>query len=243
MRTTVGITTGLESIDYQEYGRAIERLGAVPVFLHPGNCSPQDAPCVLKDLSGLLLAGGKDVHPLNYLPRTGVGCDLPLSGLRLKYHIDSDPLRDTMEMALIENAVSLNIPILGICRGFQILNVTFGGRLIMDIQTEIRHTKYSPKKSAVHSIRMVKPGRMAGILGIDEIMVNSRHHQGITDTELAPRLKASAYAPDGIIEAAEGTSAGWITAVQWHPERKDDDFIYQPCKKLFEAFISACEGC
>jgi putative glutamine amidotransferase len=244
MKLNIGITTGLDTSACQDYGKAVERFGAVPVFLHPDTCIPQEAGSDLNDLSGLLLAGGRDIHPFNYISGAGAGSEMSLSKLDLKYNIDSDPVRDAMEMAFIKSAIGMRIPIFGICRGFQVLNVALGGGLIMNIQTEVRHTKYTQEKSAVHEVSVLKTGSLSEILRVENMEVNSRHHQGVTDAELAPTLQASAYAPDGIIEAFEGTSSeNWITAVQWHPEREGDEFDHRPCRKLFEAFVSACAGC
>ena len=233
MKIKIGITTGLDSNSCKDYGSAIENLGAIPVFLNPGNYTPQ----TIKGLSGLLLAGGRDIDPHNYISRLGRRYD---QSLLKEYHINPDPARDEMETALIKSAINSNIPIFGICRGLQMLNIALGGRIIMDIQTEVRHTRYTLEKSAMHSIRMVQKSRLAEILHMDEMQVNSRHHQGITDAELAPGLRASAYAADGIIEAVEGIEKTWITAVQWHPEREVDADVHRPCKKLFAAFADVC---
>ena len=157
------------------------------------------------------------------------------------------PERDGYEIPLARAAYEQGIPILGICRGFQLLNVALGGSLVKDIRTGRKHwairqeesDEGSPLQSRKHMITVVPDTKLAQILGDCPILVNSRHHQGVTENLRSERLKATAFAPDGIIEALEGIDHPWAVAVQWHPEKKADEYVYEACRPLFKAFVKA----
>jgi len=175
---------------------------------------------------GLLLTGGEDVDPSRY----GQAPD----GARTV-----SPERDAMELTLLEQALERRIPVLGICRGIQILNVALGGTLFQDLFTQrgkdIDHDRYREFDGHIHSIRTDAPRRLAGVFEVDEFVQNSAHHQGIRD--LSPELTAVACAPDGLVEAVEYRAGGaaWTCGVQWHPERT----IEEPTgtnRRLFQVF-------
>lgn len=174
-----------------------------------------EASKALNGADGLLLSGGADVDPIRYN--------------RADYRpvCESDLVRDEMEFALIARARELNLPILGVCRGMQILNVAFGGSLIADIPTQYNTTiehRYNRDKQqdSQHEVVVAPTSYIKSDIVADRGTVNSAHHQCMA--ELAPTFKASAHSPDGIIEALEWSDAlkeskPFLFAVQWHPER------------------------
>jgi len=176
---------------------------------------------------GVVLGGGLDVDPSRYG-----------EALRAEGKVELDKDRDATDFAVFEAARRDSLPTLGICRGLQVINVAMGGTLVQDIPTErpsgIVH--YIPKKENErldHPVQ-VKPGtRVATIAQADEIQVNSRHHQAIE--RVAPGLRVSATAPDGLIEALE-SDGPWLLAVQWHPENLTSD---PASRRLFAEFARA----
>jgi putative glutamine amidotransferase len=167
---------------------------------------------------GLLLAGGDDIHPRNWDPNEP-----------LHWAASADEERDSLEMPLVKGAWERGLPIFGICRGEQALNVALGGSLIQDIPSacgcgpEAHRHGSSQVPELHHSVKMDLGSRLREILGQTEVHVNSRHHQAIAAT--APALKAVAW-HDGtvfgggpLIEAVEAIDpARWVFGVQWHPE-------------------------
>jgi gamma-glutamyl-gamma-aminobutyrate hydrolase PuuD len=162
----------------------------------------------------LLLTGGADVDPARYGQAP--------SGAR-----DVDPRRDTVEIEALRRALDRRIPVLAICRGCQLLNVALGGTLWQDLATErggLDHDRWRDGDGDVHPVRADGTSRLRDVLREGEDVVqNSAHHQGIRD--LAPGLRAVAWASDGLVEAFEavGAEGGWTVGVQWHPERKLGD--------------------
>lgn len=163
---------------------------------------------------GLVLAGGdtgKDVAPEHYGE-----AEIPEAG------IDAWPPRDAMELALLEGAREARVPVWGVCRGVQVLNVFFGGTLWQDlalqVPTRTAHRVTTPRDALVHSVRLRQGSAAIGFDGgPGELLVNSRHHQAIKD--LAPGLTPLAEAPDGLPEAIRlEDEAWWVAGVQWHPE-------------------------
>ena len=188
------------------YVHALTRAGLVPLVVPP-MLDPEAACAALDPVQGLVLTGGEDVEPRRYgaAPHPKLG--------------ETDPARDTVELALIAGAEQRHLPILAICRGIQILNVAWGGTLYQDLASEnpgpIDHTDSHTR----HGLR-IEPGTLAHrTLQTVEASVNTRHHQAIR--ALAPALRATAWAEDGVIEAAERKDGGggpWVLVVQWHPE-------------------------
>jgi len=169
---------------------------------------------VLKKCDGLLLTGGRDVFPAYYdniddTARCG----------------SFDTYRDSLEFAAIEEALILKMPIVGICRGEQILNVSQGGSLYIDIPTDFDTSRIHRQKdwrNCYHDVFIVNTTSMATISGVQYGKVNSNHHQGIEI--LGKGLKISAYSADSLPEAIEWENRGekgFLMAVQWHPERMD----------------------
>lgn len=201
------------------YVRALEGAGLVPLVV-PTMLAPERASAALASVRGLVLTGGEDVGPERYgaKPHGKLG---PV-----------DRVRDAAELALIAAALERRLPILAICRGIQILNVALGGTLYQDLDSERRGSIAHQDESGSHAIRIEPGSRLERTLGTRAATVNSRHHQAIRD--LAPGLKAVAWADDGVIEAVEPIDPGapWMAAVQWHPENLTE-------RALFDGFARA----
>lgn len=249
MKPIIGITVGPRDDEqgieaYASYAEAITDADGEPRFLEPKPGGPDG----LRGLQGLLLTGGIDVHPDNYPSRNEPGDEnMSTEALITAYGMKCSVERDAYEIPLARAAFEAKLPILGICRGFQLLNVALGGSLIKDIRTGHKHwavrkdetDEGDPGESRKHIITIISRSKIAEILGDCPILVNSRHHQGITEREMSPRARASAFAPDGIIEAIKVEGHPWALAVQWHPEKKADSYVHESCKPLFAAFVAA----
>ena len=201
------------------YVRALERAGLVPLAV-PTMLAADRAGAALTAVRGLVLTGGEDVAPDRYgaVPHPRLG--------------DVDPVRDAAELALIAAARARRLPILAICRGIQILNVALGGTLYQDLDSERPSPVPHSDETSQHAVRVAAGSLLERTLGMRSATVNSRHHQAIRD--LAPGLKAVAWADDGVIEGAEPADAGapWMVAVQWHPEDLTE-------RALFDGFAQA----
>ena len=210
-----------------DYLASIERSGARPRVLEVSE-SPR---AVLQTVNGVLLTGGGDVDPTFY------GED------RHESVEDAEPGRDEFEIDLAKRAIEGDVPLLAICRGAQVLNVAAGGTLVQDIPTavttDLAHSVTEPKNCVAHDIQVATDSRLHSALGSAvsascACRVNSRHHQSVG--RLGHNLKASATAPDGVIEGIEAPDATFCLGVQWHPENfwRTGEF-----KPLFDAFIAA----
>jgi putative glutamine amidotransferase len=182
----------------------------------------------LDGCDGLLLTGGEDVHPSWY-----GAAPSPLL-------IPPSRERDLFELALFAVARQRQLPILGICRGIQLINVALGGTLFQDLPSEhpgtVDHSPVGGRDSRSHPVRFQPGSRVAGALQTTSVTVNSVHHQAIKD--LAPGLVASGWTGDGLIEAVESSpGASWILAVQWHPEEMHADRL-APEHGLFSALVN-----
>lgn len=221
----------------ESLARWLAGAGAVPLLL-PAACAALSAEALLADMDGLVLQGGSDVAPASY------------GELALRPEWEGDRVRDVLEIRLVEAALARGTPVLGVCRGLQLLNVALGGSLWQDIATQHParrvHRDWAVYDGLVHEVcftpgswlASLYPGRAGG-------RVNSVHHQGVRD--LAPSLSAEAVSvPDGLVEAvrygAGGNDAGapFVAAVQWHPEFQDpDDAGLLPAAPLLEDFLNA----
>lgn len=204
------------------YVRALEQAGADVVTVHPG-----DGPEAVDGADGICLSGGGDIDPGRY-GEADVACN-----------DDIDPARDELELALARRAIERDLPVLGICRGFQLLNVAFGGRLVQHADGH----RPEPHPVRAHTVRVSPGSRLGEAMGGGEAAVNSRHHQAVGDGELAPSLRATARV-DGLIEAFESGAHRWIVAVQWHPERHvragaPSDEVSPDAVRVFDAFVRA----
>ncbi|MGC8894146.1 MAG: gamma-glutamyl-gamma-aminobutyrate hydrolase family protein [candidate division WOR-3 bacterium] len=172
--------------------------------------------------SGLVLSGGGDVHPDLYRGDPSA-CELV------------DPNRDELEFRLLEIATKRRVPILGICRGIQVLNVFFGGTLIGNIEGHSALDAGDQKIDRRHRIKIVEGTRLHAILGEGTTEVNSAHHQAIDS--LGDGLVVSATAEDGTIEAVELPGEPFTLAVQWHPERDRNESYNPSSLAIREAFM------
>jgi len=223
-RPVIGITTDLEkghnSIE-AEYARAVAEAGGLPVLI-PTVASPGDLHTeTVHMLDGLLLPGSRDMDPKYY-------GEEPHRELR-PMSLD----RTETELYILGRAVDRGIPVLGICGGMQLLNVFFGGTLYQDIASFLPDA-LCHEKGAEHGIK-ITGGRLAGITGESGFTVKSYHHQAVK--KIGNGLRASATAPDGIVEGIESEDGPLILGIQWHPERDVTDPI---SRKIFESFIEEC---
>ena len=214
---------------YEAYIRVIHEAGGVPIII-PTGLEARFSNKVMTVLDGLLLAGGIDVDPYRYgdSPHMNLG--------------RVDPKRDRTEIDLFNLAFNLNLPILGICRGIQLINVALDGTLYQDIPNQVRmamdHFPKFPAHEPVHRIYVEENSQLKKILGESNLRVNSTHHQGIK--LLGKGMEISAKAPDGIIEAIEHPTKKWVIGVQWHPELMWP--LDKIMAKLFVAFVEACKA-
>jgi putative glutamine amidotransferase len=205
------------------YVDSIRRGGGCPVLLPPGG-SDDEASATVSSLDGVVLAGGADVNPARYgaeaHPKT----------------VLSDPDRDAWELAVASAALREGVPLLGICRGMQVLNVCLGGTLHQHVPDLVEHEGHDGPASgfARHRVRVTAGRRVASILSSgDYFEVPTHHHQAVDVTGAG--LIPVAWAEDGIVEAVEGAPGeldGFVVGVQWHPEQGDDP-------RLFDALMAA----
>lgn len=211
------------------YVWAVERAGAVPIIF-PVTTEPEIISRYLGLVDGLLLSGGVDVAPDRY------GCaPHPQLGI-----VDTD--RDATEVPLTHAALAQDVPIFGICRGIQTLNIVMGGTLYQDLPSELpsdivhaQETRQMPREAFCHAIRIEADSRLCEIVGANEMNVNSFHHQALRD--VAGDLRVTAYAPDGVVEAAESVRHRYVVAVQFHPE--ETSIHDSKSQRLFDAFVEA----
>lgn len=191
------------------YVNAVIRAGGLPAITPP---SPEhDAAALLEHVDGVLFTGGEDVDPTLF----GQAAHPALGRVT--------PARDGWEIALARAARARGVPVLGVCRGIQVLNVAFGGTLVQDIPSlhpgALAHAQLEPRAERTHPVRIEAGSQLAAVLGT-QLHVNSMHHQAVA--ELAPGFAATATASDATIEGMEWTADDWwCIAVQWHPEELD----------------------
>ena len=178
------------------------------------------------EFDGVVIGGGDDVDPVRYGRNILEGAN-----------VEIDHGRDAVDFPVFEEAWRSHVPVLGICRGLQVVNVARGGTLVQDLPlerpSEVAHRRPKKENRRDHPVT-VEPGtRLARIAGGSEIDVNSRHHQAIE--RAADGFVVAATAPDGVIEAIEAKDGRWLVAVQWHPENLTDDAVSQ---RLFREFVA-----
>jgi putative glutamine amidotransferase len=200
------------------YSCAVDAAGADPVLVAAGE------PFDLASFAGVLLTGGDDVNPALY------------GQARHPMTEPSDDVRDAEECRVIAGALELDLPLLGICRGQQILNVQQGGSLIQHVANVALHQKRPADKGQIaHDVEIVPGTLLNEISGCARWDVNSRHHQAVD--RVGPGLRVAARSADGIIEAVERPGKRFVLAVQWHPENQSPGSAEQ--RKLFNAFVTS----
>jgi gamma-glutamyl-gamma-aminobutyrate hydrolase PuuD len=215
---TIGRLTSARALAARmNYVTALERARAEVIVVEPGGRVPAD-------VDGLCLAGGPDIAPARY-------------GESDPDHLAKDPdlERDELEFEAVGAALRRDIPVLGICRGFQLINVALGGRLVLDVA---HHEPDDVDSVRLHHDVAIDPrSKLAAASGRAVLAVNSRHHQAVTSKELAPSLRATASVGD-LVEAFESNDYRWVVGVQWHPERIGKDQGMSPeVEGVFDAFV------
>lgn len=205
------------------YLRALHRAGGQEGILAPQRMDPEEVGALLERFDGLLLIGGGDIDPKHYGEDPMPEC----------YGIDTEA--DLFEMKLVRAAIHRGMPVLAICRGFQVLNVAMGGTLDQHItgrQGLVGHG-IPGVRPELHEVRL-EPGTWAAkAMSSETVTVSSSHHQAVA--KVGEGLVVSGRAPDGIVEAMEHPDDSWVVAVQWHPERRaEEDPAHQG---LFDALV------
>ena len=197
----------------RRYVEVMESAGADVRVLIPDYYSEATTEELMRNVGGLLICGGPDVNPALY----GEEPD-PDAGLVLNKALDD------LELRILQYALDLDMPVLAICRGMQLMNVAFGGKLIQDLpnhRSEKIKDKWVP---ASHNIYIAPGAKTAPVIGMAGFFkVNSLHHQGLKEAQRAPRLMTTAYeVEDGLIEGLESPEHSWVIGLQCHPERQDE---------------------
>ncbi len=204
-------------------------LGTVPMIVPVVEGTPACLAQYTERFDGLLLVEGEDVEPKHYKARKA----------NLKYLEQTHPLKDEIEIRLVRQAMRLGVPILGICRGSQLMNVVCGGTLYGDVQKEKashrHHIDYDNYDAYRHPVNVVAGTPLAKWYGRKTLKVNSYHHQGIR--ALAKRFKPMAHADDGLVEGYYDPKADFVVGLQFHPERMLKE--YAGNQKVWDAYAAA----
>jgi putative glutamine amidotransferase len=234
LKPLIGIPTRTQTVDNivfhslaSTYTHALELAGGAPILI-PLRLGDETLRAIFAHLDGLLLAGGIDLHPSEYGEEVEPFCS------------DIDPERDAVELRLARWAIEQALPVLGICRGIQTLNVAAGGSLYQDISAQIKnalrhsHRHGDPYHLRVHPIEIDAQSKLAHALGETRVDVNSLHHQSVK--QVAGGFHVVARAPDGVIEGIEANAGHFALGVQFHPEWLINDVRMV---QLFQEFVGA----
>lgn len=215
----------------QNYSEAVVKAGGLPIMI--GNLAPELAEAALEGVDGVLFTGGGDIDPDYYgeEPHT-----------RLEY-VETE--RDVFEFALYRAARARELPILGICRGAQLMNVAEGGTLLQDLPSvagTVQHAQSNRGSALSHGVALEPGSRLARALGASRLRTNSFHHQAVD--RVGRGLRAVARAADGVIEAVEGEGETFLLGVQWHPEMSYSEHPehFVPFRLLVEAVRARAEA-
>jgi putative glutamine amidotransferase len=216
----------------QRYILTLTAAGAIPWMIPLVGDDGDTIRGIYEELDGVFLPGGADIDPASYSEDRHPLCDR------------TDPARDQVELLMTRWAMADRKPVLGICRGVQLINLAAGGTLYQDLAEQyegsIRHDYFPfggqyPRDHIAHDVQVAPGTRLAEMIGAGIVAVNSMHHQGIR--QLGAGLVASAVAPDRLIEATESTDDAFLVGVQWHPEALTDSDARM--RRLFDEFIAA----
>ena len=213
---------------HEAYIQSVLDAGGVPLLI-PASADAGALRRIVESIDGLILTGGADVDGRYFGEKT-------LEGLT-----EVDPFRDTYDFLLLRLAADRQLPVFGICRGAQVINIAFGGTIWQDISSQcpskpLDHRILSPREQPVHPVAVAEGSVLASVFGKREVAVNSRHHQAIS--KVADGFRATAVSPDGIVEAIEGYPLRRMLGVQWHPENMAAEAGDEAMKALFRFFTA-----
>lgn len=217
--------------NWDDYTACVERAGGDP--------APADLSAGIeayRDFDGLIVTAGVDIDPARYGAETG------------EYIRETNPDRDAFEQALLAEAQRRDVPVFAICRGHQVLNVARGGSLLQHLDQREPHRARRGEDgesiaSGWHDIEVATGSLLHSITGAGTIHANSRHHQAVLTSTIAPGLAITGTAAQDVVEAFEDPAMTWCLSVQWHPERPemtDEPSMQNASTALFEAFVAAC---
>ena len=209
------------TVAQSKYMESLARAGAGMRWVELSD--PEQAVQDALTCDGLLLPGGGDMDPKFYGQERIPACGEP------------NLLRDAAEPLLLRAFLAADKPVLGICRGIQVMNAVLGGDLYQDIKP-FEHLPHNDHWAKVHTVTVRRGTLLSRILGQDTVLVNSQHHQAVD--RIAPGFTLAALSEDGIVEAIEKPDAGFCLGVQWHPEWLSD--ADPAMQSLFDAFVNAC---
>ncbi len=209
------------TVAQSKYMESLARAGAGMRWVELSD--PEQAVQDALTCDGLLLPGGGDMDPKFYGQERIPACGEP------------NLLRDAAEPLLLRAFLAADKPVLGICRGIQVMNAVLGGDLYQDINP-FEHLPHNGHWAKVHTVTVRRGTLLSRILGQDTVLVNSQHHQAVD--RVAPGFTLAALSEDGIVEAIEKPDAGFCLGVQWHPEWLSD--ADPAMQGLFDAFVNAC---
>lgn len=236
IKDEIGLVTHFGTVGQQwnyiasDYVDAVVKAGGIPVLI-PIYGDPETAMALVERLDGILFSGGNDVDPRRF-------------GVRAKGYCGGICVpRDEQELELARYVIEeTDLPVLGICRGLQVMNIAMGGNVYQDLEKEgnfeVHSAEMYPRTAVVHEVELVSESRVANIYGESVIGVNSYHHQAAKDLGRG-FVNVGKAAEDQVIEAIEIPGERFVVAVQWHPEMMVTSDI-QP--RIFRAFVEACKG-
>ncbi|MDC1068811.1 gamma-glutamyl-gamma-aminobutyrate hydrolase family protein [Candidatus Kapabacteria bacterium] len=227
---TIAISKASGDPVYKNYVNWLRDKDSTIIVIDLVGKSISEANNILENVDGLLLSGGPDPHPGRYGKTADTNrCDIDLQ-------------RDTLEFGVYKKAKELKIPILGVCRGMQVINVAEGGSLIVDIENDFKNSidnlhQNGLPQDAIHKVNLVSSSNLFTLTNKESGEINCNHHQGID--KLSDSFKPSSHSEDGLIESFENINEStWIMAVQWHPERLKIKGLSNPIR---DEFLKICK--